>query len=651
MKVNMFTNRLFLATCLLAVWCLNVFGQDDFIRQPSGLESQGIPTIPTSLAKSIAPYTSAYGMPLVGWDQVKREIWVRAFSNTISRIESPGAPQKRWIHLHVMQIYGFYFHPQAKYFIYNKDTDGNEAFQMYLYNIQTNQSTLLSDGRSRNTEFVWSNSGDAVIYSRSLASEGPGVSLYHINPLDPKSNRLLVNSEGNYLKIFDWSPDDRQAVFCEYPSLTAVKLWTIDLTNGEKTLLSSSKAQAEAYYRTPKFSLDGKGIYVITDNNSETRQLAYLDLKTKKFEYLTTSMKQEIDDFRLSPDGKCIALTTNADGVSKLYFLDTETQKIRHVSSALFGIISDLKWHNNSTDVAFNFRSLRTPNDIYSVDAKTEKLERWTQSVTNDLDVDQLAQPEIIRWKSLDGLQIPGFIYRPPLKYTGKRPVIIYLHGGPEEQYRPGFGYELNYFLHEMGIALIYPNFRGSTGYGKTFVRSDDGLRREAVMKDIGGLLDWVKSQPDLDAQRVMIRGSSYGGYLALTTAYQFSDRIRCVVSEYGIANLATFIERTEASRRELQRTEFGDERDPKIRAFLERIAPLNHVSKITKPLLVIHGKNDRRVSIEEAVSIVKSVQKSGVPVWYIFANDEGHGFAKRNNWDFRLYAIVLFTQEYLLAK
>src|SRR5262249_31191513 len=260
---------------------------------------------------------------------------------------------------------------------YNKDTDGNEAFQMYLYNIEMGKSTLLSDGISRNTEFVWSNSGDAIIYGRSLASEGPGVSLYYMNPLDPKSNRILVKSEGNYLKMYDWSPDDQKAVFCEFISQNIDKLWMINVTTGEKTLLSSPEAQIDEYHRTPQFSKDGKGIYTVTNNNSDMRQLAYLDLKTRKFEYLTPDLKWEVDDFSLSPDGKLIAFTTNEDGISKLHFLDTEMRKIRDVSSVPFGVISDFKWHNNSTDLAFNFKSPRTSNDVYSIDAKTERIEQW----------------------------------------------------------------------------------------------------------------------------------------------------------------------------------------------------------------------------------------------------------------------------------
>jgi dipeptidyl aminopeptidase/acylaminoacyl peptidase len=276
------------------------------------------------------------------------------------------------------------------------------------------------------------------------------------------------------------------------------------------------------------------------------------------------------------------------------------------------------------------------------------KAEHWAKSVTNGVDTQKFATPELIQWPTFDKRLISGFLYRPPAKFKGKHPVIVHLHGGPEEQYRPGFGYEDNYFLNELGIAKIYPNVRGSSGYGKSFLRLDNGLRREDAVKDIGALFDWIKTQPDLDGDRVMVQGTSYGGFLALSTAYSYSDRIRAAISDSGIANLATFVANTEGWRRELQRSEFGDERDPELKAFMERIAPLNNGEKIKKPLLVIHGQNDPRVPVADVTNLVNAT-KGRIPIWYILAKDEGHGFVKQSNRDYRLNAEILFVKEFLL--
>jgi dipeptidyl aminopeptidase/acylaminoacyl peptidase len=254
-----------------------------------------------------------------------------------------------------------------------------------------------------------------------------------------------------------------------------------------------------------------------------------------------------------------------------------------------------------------------------------------------------------VRWKSFDGKTISGWLYRPPAKFTGKRPVIVNIHGGPEGQSRPIFQGANNYYLNDLGVAIIYPNVRGSTGYGKTFTKLDNGFLREDSYKDALALLDWIKTRSDLEADRVMVMGGSYGGHMTLAISTYYPDRIRCALDVVGIGNLVTFLENTSAYRRDLRRVEYGDERDPKMREFLNRIAPLNNAAKITKPLFVVQGGNDPRVPLSESVQMVETVRKHGTPVWYLMAKDEGHGFAKKKNRDFLLDSTVLFIREHLL--
>lgn len=648
--------KLFVLSVAAPLWLAICFqtarAQGDEVAPNANLEVSGIPKVPAALAQAVKRYTSPYGLPLAGWDPAKREIWLKGISSAtwIARIEAPGGKQQTTTYIQASGVYDLYYQPQAKYLIYNRDANGNEVFQFFLYDMATRKSTPLTEGKTRDTEPVWSNAGDKIIYSSSPAG-GNGVSLYLINPLDPKSNRLVVNSTGSYLKAYDWSPDDRMVAFCDFVSNRASTLWLLDIKTGEKTLVSPKGEKEGAYYVDPQFGKDGKGIYVITDRDSEVRRLAYLDLASKRMKYLSDEIKFDVSEFQLAPDGKTIAFITNEDGISRLYLLDIKIDRKTPVAELPVGIVSDLKWHNNSTDLAFNFKSPRTPNDVYSLDAKTGKIECWAKSITNGVDTESFQLPELVKWKSFDGRMISGFIYHPPSKFTGKRPVIIDIHGGPKEQYRPGFGYEHNYLLNELGIAKIYPNVRGSSGFGKTFLNLDDGLKREDAVKDIGALLDWIKAQPDLDASRVMVQGGSYGGYLALSVAVNYNDRIRAVISDCGMSNLASFLDHTDGWTRDLQRGEFGDERDPKVRAFLDKIAPLNHADKLKKPLLIIQGKNDPRVPVAESEAIVQAAKKNGIPVWHLLAKDEGHGFAKRANWEFRLYSIILFTQAHLLGQ
>ncbi|HEV8631031.1 MAG TPA: prolyl oligopeptidase family serine peptidase, partial [Thermoanaerobaculia bacterium] len=206
-----------------------------------------------------------------------------------------------------------------------------------------------------------------------------------------------------------------------------------------------------------------------------------------------------------------------------------------------------------------------------------------------------------------------------------------------------------NYVLDQLGVAIVEPNVRGSTGYGKAFVQLDNGLRREDTVKDIGALLDWIAQQPDLDASRVMVYGGSYGGYMSLAVATHYSDRLRGAIDVVGISSFLTFLQHTEEYRRDLRRVEYGDERDPQILAFFQQIAPLNNAAKIVKPLFVIQGANDPRVPHTESEQMVATVRKSGNPVWYLLGKDEGHGFRKKDNLDYEFYAEVAFMRQYLL--
>jgi dipeptidyl aminopeptidase/acylaminoacyl peptidase len=329
--------------------------------------------------------------------------------------------------------------------------------------------------------------------------------------------------------------------------------------------------------------------------------------------------------------------------------MDTTTGKERPAARLGLGEITDLEWRPQQLELAVSFASAQSPKDVYTVDASTGKVERWTESETGGMDAASLAKPELVRWKSFDGRTISGFLYQPPARFARPRPVVINIHGGPEGQARPGFLGRNNYYLNELGLAIIYPNVRGSTGYGKTFLKLDNGVLREDSVKDIGALIDWIATRPDLDASRILVTGGSYGGYMTLAVATRYNDRIRASVDVVGISNFISFFERTEAYRRDLRRVEYGDERDPKIRAFFEQIAPLNNAQKITKPLFVVAGRNDPRVPVHEGEQMVATVRKNGTPVWYLMGKNEGHGFAKKKNQDFQFYATVAFIQEYLL--
>jgi dipeptidyl aminopeptidase/acylaminoacyl peptidase len=240
-------------------------------------------------------------------------------------------------------------------------------------------------------------------------------------------------------------------------------------------------------------------------------------------------------------------------------------------------------------------------------------------------------------------------VYRP--EGAGPYPVIIDIHGGPEGQARPSFSSTYQMWLDRLGAAVIRPNVRGSAGYGKHYMSLDNGFKREDSVKDIGTLLDWIATQPDLDENRVAVFGGSYGGYMVLASAVHFSDRLAAAVDVVGISNFVTFLENTQAYRRDSRRAEYGDERDPAMREHLQKISPLTNVEKINVPMLVVQGQNDPRVPVTEAIQIVDALREHGQPVWYMNALNEGHGYARKENRDVYQQATVMFLQKYLVGE
>jgi dipeptidyl aminopeptidase/acylaminoacyl peptidase len=482
----------------------------------------------------------------------------------------------------------------------------------------------------------------------STRRTGQDTDLWLMNPGDAKTDRLLTKLEGGGWQALDWSPDDRTILLLEFVSANESYLWLADAATGDKRALTQREAQGKVSYDDGRFAADGKSIYVTTDRDSEFHRLARVDLASGGHTYLTTKIPWDVSSLDLSHDGKRLAFVTNEDGASRLHILDAGSGEEIPVPALPLGVIGRVRWHRNNRDLGFALTTARAQSDCYSLDVTSGNLERWTFS-ESAVRTDAFPEAELVRWRSFDGKMISGFLYRPPERFTGKRPVMVVIHGGPEGQAQPTFLGRNNFLLNELGVALLYPNVRGSTGYGKTFLSLDNGLRREESYKDIDALFDWIAARPDLDGKRIGVTGGSYGGHMTLAISMLYSDRIRCSIDIVGMSNLVTFLEHTEAYRRDLRRAEYGDERDPGTREFLEKIAPMNHIDRIKKPILVVAGKNDPRVPISESDQIVAALKRAGTPVWYLMAKDEGHGFRKKPNQDLQFYASVEFLREYLL--
>ena len=623
------------------------------ITPPPTLVADGVPAVPAALAAGVRRYTESRAAGLADWHPTRRALLVSTRFGNTPQIHEVAAPlgARRQLTFFDEPITGASYEPTAgRYFVFAKDVGGNEFGQLYRYDVATGAVTLLTDGgRSQNGGARWSTAGTRMAYA-STRRNGADRDLYVMNPLDPRSDRRVLQVSGGGWAVSDWSPDDRQLLVSEYRSVNQSVLHLVDVATGRRTPLLPAERDTVAYGGA-LFARDGRGVYLTTDKGAEFQRLAYLDLATRRLTTLTADIPWDVEDFDLSRDGRTLAFVINEAGASRLYLMDTGTRQARPVAGVPAGVAGGVRWHPDSREVAFTVASARSPSDVYSVDRATGRATRWTESELGGLVAAELVEPALVRWPSFDGREISGFYYRPPARFAGKRPVLINIHGGPEGQSRPGFQGRTNYYINELGVAVIYPNVRGSTGYGKTFVKLDNGVRREDSVKDIGALLDWVARQPELDAARVMVTGGSYGGYMTLAVATTYNDRICCSLDVVGISNFNTFLKNTESYRRDLRRAEYGDERDPRLRDFFEKIAPLNNARRITKPLFVVQGGNDPRVPRTEAEQMVARVKQNGSPVWYLMATDEGHGFRKKGNADYQFYATTQFVRQYLLRE
>jgi len=625
----------------------------DLLTPGDNLTVEGVPPIPKSLADGLRRYTEGRAAAFADWHPVRREMLIRTrFADTfqVHQVLFPGGDRRQVTFFPDTVGAASYQPTTGDYFVFSKDTGGDEFSQNYRYDFEGGEVTRLTDGASKNSHGVWRPKNDRMAYA-STRRTGRDTDLYTVCPADPATDRLVAALEGGGWEPLDWSPTDGAGLILvvEYVSINESYLWLVSAETGEKTLLTP-KGGPQVSYLYAKFAADGESLYVLTDKGSEFLRLASLDLATGALAPLTPDLGWGVEDMDVSLDGARVAFVTNEDGVGVLRLLDTRTGALSVPSGLPAGVIGGLRWHANGRDLALSVLSARSPSDVYSLNADTGAVDRWTRSETGGLNTDRFSEPELVRWPSFDGRSISGFLYRPAARFTGRRPVNIVIHGGPEGQARPGFLGQSNYYLNELGVALLYPNVRGSSGYGKTFLDLDNGLLREHSYKDIGALLDWIGTQPDLDSGRVMVSGGSYGGHMTLAASYLYSDRIACSLDIVGMSSLVTFLENTEGYRRDLRRVEYGDERDPAMRAFLERIAPINHVEEIRKPLFIIQGKNDPRVPASEALRMAETLRGNAIPVWFLMADDEGHGFAKKKNVEFQFYATVLFMQAFLLG-
>jgi dipeptidyl aminopeptidase/acylaminoacyl peptidase len=640
--------------CLALLLLLSIALPAQEKKESGSLVLENIPEIPTSLVERMNQYQSTRWAALSSWNpNGKGILMLTRFAETaqLHIVDFPGG-DRRQITFMKEPIGGGTYCPDTTYrgFMFTRDTGGNEFSQLYWFDLNTGRSDRISDGgRSQNSLPNWSNKGDRFT-TVSTRRNGKDYDIYLCSMKNPGDAKLILQQGGSW-SAQDWSPDDKRVVVQNYISANKSFLHILDTETGKLEQINPSTE--DIAYGGSVWSADGSKIFIVSDQGSEFQVLKVYDVVSKKFTAITSNIPWDVAGLSINKKRNTIVFTTNENGISKLYKLDPGTLKFSEIKGIPAGVIGGLKFHPSGTELGFVVNTSQTPSDIYSVDLAKGKVSRWTTSEVGGLNATSFTVPTLIEYETFDKLnskprKIPALYYK-PAKASGKIPVVISIHGGPEGQSLPIFNSFTSYLTNELGVAVMFPNVRGSSGYGKTYLKLDNGMKREESVKDIGALLDWIAKQPELDASRVAVYGGSYGGYMVLASMVHYNDRIRCGIDVVGISNFVTFLQNTEDYRKDLRRVEYGDERDPKMKEFLLSISPANRTDKITKPLFIIQGLNDPRVPASESEQMKAKMQSKGGNIWYMLAKDEGHGFRKKNNVDYMQWAIVMFLQENLL--
>ena len=611
-------------------------------RQVGTATLQNVPEIPADVAAAVQRYQNYRAASFQDWLGDDSILIATRFGSTqqIHRVTAAGGARTQ-ITFQAEPVAGATAIPGTDRFVFVRDTGGDEWFQIYATGL-TGEPVQLTEAGTRNQSAAFSPDGRMLAWSRATKGSAE-YSLVTADPADPRSVRTVYRETGS-ISPDDISADRAQLLFTRGISNRESKLMLLDIASGKVTQIAPKAGKVR--YDNARFARDGRSVYAISNKDSDFGRLVQIDIASGKDTVLTPDLQWDVDTFTISDDDRLLAYAVNEDGFSNVVVRDLVTRRALPQPQLPRGVLQNMAFSPDKSKLAFDLSTATSAGDVWTWDVSGGSLTRWTTSELGGLDPAKLAEPQLVRFKSFDGLSVPALVYRPVgVAADVRTPVIMDIHGGPEGQTRPSWNVGAQYFAAVLGATVILPNVRGSTGYGKRYADLDNAEKREDSVKDIGALLDWIGTQPNLDKDRVAVYGQSYGGYMSLAVSTHYADRLVGSVERYGISDFASFLENTEAYRRDNRRAEYGDERDPKMQAVFKRIAPLANVAKITKPMLVMQGANDPRVPKSESDQVVAGIRANGVPTWYVVFADEGHGFLKKQNNDLRREVETVFLR------
>lgn len=622
---------------------------------------EDIPEIPAHLPAALNRYQNIRTAAFAGWTKDSQSIYIKTRFGAIAqlhRVDFPGGARHQ-ITFNSEPIGEVSTQPEGELLAFTRDQDGDEFDQVLVLNPKTGRSRLMSDGEALNNRMIWDRAGQQLAY-RSTRRNGRSNDIW-VKSADADQPAIMVHksTDGSLWKPIDFTRDGDYLLIQQFNSVIDSRIWVKKLPDGRMRLLAGD-ANTPSSNIAAGFDEEDKNVFFVTNQREGAAELARVSLGAEPLiKFVQSGANWDITLFVLSEDRERGAFISNENGISRLHLFDPEKLSHKAVRNIPVGLINGLAFSPDGKKLGMTLNSAQSPSDAWVLELgrsalSYKSLQRWTFSEAGGLDTEEFSTPVAITYPSPLGedgktLTIPAFVYLPPGK--GPFPVIISIHGGPESQFRPAFNSEFQTWIDHLGVAVIAPNVRGSLGYGAGFIRLDDAEKREDAVRDIGSLLDWIALQPQLDKQRVAVIGTSYGGYMALASAVHYSDRLRAAIDLMGISDFVTFLEGTQDYRQQLRRGEYGDERDPEMRAFLKSISPLHNADKIRIPLMVVQGSNDPIVPMSESEQLVEALRAEGQTVWYMNARNEGHGYSRKENRDLYQQAAIMFFQKYLLAE
>jgi dipeptidyl aminopeptidase/acylaminoacyl peptidase len=543
--------------------------------------------------------------------------------------------------------------PDGSGLIFGKSIGGDENAQLYWMAPDGSQiRALTSEPKVRHNFGGWSNDGKKISY----ASNQRNKDFFDIYVMEVAtgSSQLVYQQDGSNAPVA-WSVDGRTLVVSHANEQLSLDndLYLVEIATKTATHLTPHEGAAQ--FSNVRFMPDGHSLLFTTNDKREFQSLAQMDLATRRVDILDDT-QWDVAGIEVSDNGGMLAYTLNREGFSELYVrrLNTDGKplitalgsKDMPVKLPGKGVVGGLSFSRDGRKLALVFNGTRFNPDVWLYDLQTRTLKQVTRSSRAGIPQSSFVEPELIHYKTFDERVIPAWYYRPRNTPANvPLPVIVSVHGGPEGQALPTFSAVDQYFLAR-GYAILVPNVRGSTGYGKTYTHLDDVQKREDSVKDLAAAVDWLKSRGGADPKRIAVMGGSYGGYMVLAAITLYPEIWSSAVELFGIANFETNLKRTSGYRRKLREREYGTlEKDLE---FLRSISPIYKVDRIRAPLFVLQGKNDPRVPYTESEQIVKALRDRNRPVEYILFEDEGHGFVKLTNRLFMYPKIVEFLDKHM---